>query len=140
MQRKTRQNKTIQNNTSRDETRREEKRRPERQDKTKQSKPKQDTTRRNENTIEKKTPNTRHKMLHQPRGERFSHHFVEHQKNALHGAGEALLATILLSLVPKRVPLKCSTSPVESVFLIMFLTVRKILSTGLVKHFLLLFC
>ena len=79
-------------------------------------------------------------MLHQPRGERFSDHIFDRHKNALHGAGEAFLAIIVLSLVPKRVPLKCSTSPVESVFLIKFLTINKKLCTGLVKHFVLLFC
>ena len=45
----------------------------------------------------------------------------------------------LLNMVLKRVSLKYSTSPVESLFLIIFVTIDKKLSTGLVKHFLLLF-
>ena len=43
-----------------------------------------------------------------------------HQIKALHEAGEGFLATLLLSLVPKRMPLKCFTNPVESVFMIMW--------------------
>ena len=86
-------------------------------------------------------PKNAPKILHQPRGERFSDQCFDHVLTmriiALHGAGEGFLAASVVETGVQESALKCLNCPVESVFLNMLFDHQKKLSTGLVKPFLL---
>ena len=74
-------------------------------------------------------PKNAPKILHQPRGERFSVQCLDHVLTmrviALHGAGEGFLAASVVETGVRESALKCLNPPVESVFLNMLLTLKK---------------
>ena len=80
-------------------------------------------------------------MLHQPRGEHFFDHAVDHvltmRFRASHGAGEGVLDTSFGASGAQEGALKMLNQPRGERILIMLFDHQKKLSTGLVKHFLL---